>query len=160
MLFFGNAKVYLFLMKQVSEWTRFVQLDILQKFCILFLSDLELLISMLKSPITIRFLHLHKALLITALISSKNVQIFPVDGGLYIPKQIHFFFEIVNSEQIHSLPVGPCFLILLQIKPCLSNSIIPPLCLCISRLVLTSYPLSLNWTFGKLSYNWISLITK
>ena len=88
----------MFFIKQVSEWTRFVKLKRWQKFPSLSLSELELLISMLKLPVTIRFSYLHKALLITSFISSKNVLMFPVDGDLYILKQIHFFFEIVNSE--------------------------------------------------------------
>ena len=75
-------------------------------------------------------------------------------------KQSHFFFEIVNSEQIHSLQLGPYSFSLLQIKSCLANSIRPPPCLCVSFLALTSYPLSLNWVFGKLQFNLVSLITK
>ena len=111
-VFFENVKVYLlksnqlnflFFVKQVSVGTRFVKLKRSQKFSSLSLSELELLVSMLKPPITIRFSYLHKALLITSLISSKNFLIFSADGGLYILKQIHFFFKIVNSEQIHSL---------------------------------------------------------
>ena len=110
--FFENVKVYLlksnqlnflFFVKQVSVGTRFVKLKRSQKFSSLSLSELELLVSMLKPPITIRFSYLHKALLITSLISSKNFLIFSADEGLYILKQIHFFFKIVNSEQIHSL---------------------------------------------------------
>ena len=110
--FFENVKVYLlksnqlnflFFVKQVSVGTRFVKLKRSQKVSSLSLSELELLVSMLKPPITIRFSYLHKALLITSLISSKNFLIFSADGGLYILKQIHFFFKIVNSEQIHSL---------------------------------------------------------
>ena len=99
----------LFFTKQVSEWTRFVKLKRSQKFSSLSLSELELLISMLKSPITIRLSYLNKALLITSFISLKNVSIFPVDRGLYILKQIHFFFKIVNSEQIHSLQLASYF---------------------------------------------------
>ena len=91
----------LFFIKQFSEWTRFVKLKRSKKFSSLFLSEFELSISMLKSLITIRFSYLHKDLLITSFISSKNVLIFPVDGGLYILKQIHFFFETANSEQMH-----------------------------------------------------------
>ena len=110
-VFFENLTVYLiksiiellFLIKQVSEWTRFIKLKRSQKFSSLSLSELELLISMLKSPITIRFSYLHKALLISSFISSKNLLIFSVDGGLYIIKQIQIFFEIINSEQIRSL---------------------------------------------------------
>ena len=87
---FENVKVYmlksnqdlLFFIKQVSESTRFVKLKRSQKLSSLFLSELELLISVLKSPLTIRFSYLHKALLITSFISSKNVLIFRVDGGL------------------------------------------------------------------------------
>ena len=110
--FFENVKVYLlksnqlnflFFVKQVSVGTRFVKLKRSQKVSSLSLSELELLVSMLKPPITIKFSYLHKALLITSLISSKNFLIFSADGGLYILKQIHFFFKIVNSEQIHSL---------------------------------------------------------
>ena len=60
---FENVKVYmlksnqdlLFFIKQVSESTRFVKLKRSQKLSSLFLSELELLISVLKSPLTIRF---------------------------------------------------------------------------------------------------------
>ena len=96
----------LFFIKQVSEWTRFAKLKRSQIFSRLSLSELEILISILKSPITIRFSYLHKALLITLFISSKNILIFLVDGGLYILKQIHFFFENANSEQIPSFELG------------------------------------------------------
>ena len=91
-VFFVNVKVYLlksnqlnflFFVKQVSVGTRFVKLKRSQKFSSLSLSELELLVSMLKPPITIRFSYLHKALLITSLISSKNFLIFRRWGPIY-----------------------------------------------------------------------------
>ena len=126
----------LFFIKQVFEWTRFAKLKRSQKFSSLSLSELELLTSMLKLPIVIRFPYLHKPLLITSFFSSMNVLIFTVDGGLYTLKQIHFFFEIVNSEQIHSLQLGSYCFNLLQIKPCLTKSLSPPPYLCLSLFTL------------------------
>ena len=73
-------------MTQVSERTRFAKFRRSQKLSSLSLSELEFLVSMLKSPTTIRFSYLHKALLITSFISSKNVLIFPVDGDLHVLK--------------------------------------------------------------------------
>ena len=138
----------MFLIKQISEWTRFVKLKISQTFYSFILSELKLLISMLKSPISIRFSYFHKTLQITSFMYSKNVLKFAADGGLYILKETHFFFEILNSEKIHSLQLGFYSLTHLQIKPCLTNSIRPPPCLCLSLLVLNSYPLDVHWTFS------------
>ena len=98
-----------------------------------------------------------QTLLITSFISSKNDLIFPVDEGLCISKQIHFFFQIVNSEQIHPLQLGSYFFTLLRIKPFLTNSISPPPCLCLSLMIKMEssyiYSLTRHLTFPVFYWN-------
>ena len=43
-------------------------------------------------------------------------------GGLYTPKTIHFLFSIVNSEEMISLVMLDGMVIVLQIRPFLTNS--------------------------------------
>ena len=91
---------------------------------------------MLNSPVINRFSNLQKTLLIASFIPSKNVLIFPVDGGLL--KQTYIFLKLVYSEQMQSLQLSLYPYSPLQIKPCLSNSIRPLPFLCLSLLALTS----------------------
>ena len=61
-------------------------------------------------------------------------------GGLDILKQIHLLFEMVNSEQIHSILSDVYSGIVLQIKPFFTNSMRPPPYLSLS---------SLQWNLSK-----------
>ena len=50
------------------------------------------------------FSHLRTALLKTFVVSSSKKIVKLLDtGGLHILKQVHLFFEMLNSEQIHSI---------------------------------------------------------
>ena len=52
--------------------------------------------------------------------SSKRMVKLLDTGGLYILKQIYFFFETVNSEQVHSVLSEAYSGIVLQMKPLLT----------------------------------------
>ena len=106
------------------------------------------------------FSYLRTALLKTFVSSSKKVVKLLDTGGLYILKQIHLLFEMVNSEQIHSILSDVYSGIVLQIKPFFTNSMRPPPYLSLSFLLLISYPSKVNCAVGKLSSNLVSLKTK
>ena len=70
--------------------------------------------------------------------SSKNIERLSGSGGLYMLKQSHLLFVIVNSEQMHSEKLSWTSLTLLQIIPLLANTIRQPpfLSLTLPALVL------------------------
>ena len=75
-------------------------------------------------------------------------------GGLYILKQIHLFFEMVNSEQLHSILSDVYSGIVLQIKPSFTNSMRPPPYLSLSFVLLISQPFKVNCAVGKSHLIW------
>ena len=92
----------------------------------------------LKSPISIIFSYLRIGLIKTFVSSSKKIVKLLDTGGLYTLKQIHLLFEIVNSEQIHSILSDVYSVTVLQIKPFFTNSMRPPPNLSLSFLLLIS----------------------
>ena len=71
--------------------------------------------------------YLRTALLKTFFRSSKKIVKLLDTGGLYILKQIHVLFEMVNSEKIHSILSDVYSGTVLQIKPFFTNSMrLPP----------------------------------
>ena len=73
------------------------------------------------------FWYLRTALLKTFVSSSKKIVKLLDKRGLHILKQIHLLFEMVNSEQIHSILSDVYSSIVLQIKPFFTNSMrLPP----------------------------------
>ena len=84
------------------------------------------------------FSHLRATLLKTFVSSSKKIVKLLDTGGLYILKQIHLLFEMVNSEQIHSILSDVYSGIVLQIKPFLISLMTPPPYLSLSLQLLIS----------------------
>ena len=84
------------------------------------------------------FSYLRAAFLKTFVRSSKKIVKLLHAGGLYILKQIHLTFKMVNSEQIHSILSDVYSGIVLQIKPVFTNSMRPPPYLSLSFLLLIS----------------------
>ena len=139
----------LFFIKQVSEWTRFVKFQRSQKFSSLFLSELELFV--FTQSFTNYFIYFFNEYFN---ITRWWRPIFTKTDPLFLWNCKHY------TTLTDALTTIRCIIFsLLQIKSCLTNSLSPVPCLCLSLLVLTLYPLGLNWAFRKLSSNLVSVIT-
>ena len=131
----------LFFIKQVSEWTRFAKLKRLQKFSSLPLSELELLISTLKTPINQVFIFTQSFTNYFIHFFKERLNIYRWLRPIYTKTDPLFLWNC--KLRTDKLTINKfIFFNLLQTTPCLTNSISPPPCLCLSLLALTSYHIS------------------
>ena len=90
-------------LKQIFDFINFVRLNRSQNLSGLSYPKLLLFPSILKSPISKRFLYFSIALLRDIVSFSKNIERLLDSGGLYILKHIYSLLVKVSSEHKHSL---------------------------------------------------------